>query len=221
MEGKKSVMVIDDDRANLCITEEALIEYYNVELAISGDQALKILGTCKTPDLILLNIDMPEMDGYKIFKHICGAEDLSGIPVIFLSGSTGNEPELAGLKLGAKDYISKPFDREILLERIRLRLHEGAMARQLQAAQERLRYVGIDEELFDGMTQDLKPIERKVAWFVALGYNNQEISDRLNYALGYVKNLLIRVYDELEIHGGRRELRELVRNTGGRFSCAN
>ena len=210
MKEKSCIMVIDDDRTNLCMTEEVLVEYYDVMLVLSGIEALEILRSGVTPDLILLDIDMPEMNGYETFEHICDIESLSGVPVIFLTGLTGSEAELTGLSLGAQDYISKPFVRENLLARINLRLKAGKQVRQLKMFQELFQSAGIDEDKLNAVTKKLRPVEQEVARLIALGFNNYEIAKQLNYTHGYVKNLIIFIYDKLRIHS-RGELREMVR----------
>ena len=209
--GEKScIMVIDDDRTSLRMTEETLTESYDVSLALSGDQALIMLRNCEAPDLILLDIDMPDMDGYETFKHISDIETLTNIPIIFLTGMTGNEPELAGLKLGAQDYISKPYAKENLLARIRLRLESGKQTRHLQILRERLQETQTDEERFSALTMELTPVEQKVARLIYVGCDNQEISRQLSYSIGYVKNLVTIIYSKLNVNN-RRELRELFR----------
>ena len=211
MNEKNRIMVIDDDHTSLSITEEALRDIYEVMLALSGEQALRILRNGKKPDLILLDINMPGMDGYETFEHINNSDELSGVPVIFLTGMTDSDAELIALKLGAQDYIPKPFARENLLERIRLRLESGRQAQELQHINERRQNAGIDEAKFAKLTQGLKPMEKEVARRAVLGYNNREIAYQLGYSSGYVKNLTIFVYNKLNI-SGRMELREMVRN---------
>jgi len=132
MEKKSLIMVVDDDLIYLDMVRGIISEYYNVILATSGVQAVRIMQRDRAPDLILLDIVLPGMDGYDTYEHIYSISELSGIPVIILTGVTGSTAELTGLSLGAQDYITKPFEREILLARIRLRLDSGRQARQLQ-----------------------------------------------------------------------------------------
>ena len=211
MEDKSWVMVVDDDRTYLDIIEDIISENYNVMLASSGAQAVEILRSGKAPDLILLDVVMPGMDGYETYGHICDMEGLSGIPVIFLTGKTGSEDELAGLELGAQDYITKPFVRENLLARIRLRLENGQRMRQLQTLRERIQESEIDEEKFVALSRELTPVEKKVARLIALGCDNQEIALQLSYSQGYVKNLVTKIYNKLSLHN-RYELWKLFRS---------
>jgi len=206
MEEKSWIMVVDDDLTYLDMIEEIVGEYYNVMLATSGAQALGILKRGIVPDLILLDILMPGMDGYETYEHIYGRSELSGIPTIFLTGMAGSNAELTGLTLGVQDYITKPFVWENLLARIRLRLESGRQARQLQMMRERFVEAGIDEEMFADFTADLTPIEQEVARLIVLGCNNHEIALRLCYSQGYVKNLATTVYNKLFVNS-RWELR--------------
>lgn len=126
MASKKTVILVDDDITILKIGCKALAEFYNVISLNSGTRLLKMLkatvGTIHHPDLILLDIDMPEMSGYETMSHIKENEVYKKIPLIFLSGKDGNENELKGLALGAVDYVAKPFSVDHLLKRIKLHI---------------------------------------------------------------------------------------------------
>ncbi|MCL2164447.1 MAG: response regulator [Oscillospiraceae bacterium] len=218
MEERNRILVVDDDHMHLDMIEEIISEYYDATLAASGAQALELLQKSNIPDLILLDIIMPNMDGYETFERICGIETLSGVPVIFLTGMSGSEAELAGLKLGAQDYITKPFVRENLLARIRLRLESGKQARQLQLIRERMLEAGIDEERFTVSTLKLTSTEQEVARLIALGCGNQEIAIRLSYSQGYIKNLATMVYDKLHVQN-RWELRKMFQCRATTRNC--
>lgn len=114
---KKYILVVDDNTTNLKYATNILTEYYRVSMAKSGEQALELLKKV-TPDLILLDIMMPTMDGYETFKRIKENPLTSMIPVIFLTADIESESEIRGLKMGAMDYIKKPFEPEIMLSRI-------------------------------------------------------------------------------------------------------
>ena len=209
--GKRSrILVVDDDCALLDIAEEIIGDCYDVILAQSGVQALEILSSQAAPELILLDIDMPGMDGFETLNHIRKKESLSMVPVVFLTGITDSTAELAGLSHGAQDYITKPFARDNLLTRIRLRLESGLQARQLQEMRKQFISAGWDETRFAVLTKDLTPSECEVARLIVQGYDNQGIARRLNYSTGYVKNLATLIYSKLEIRG-RVELRTLIR----------
>ena len=118
---KKNIILVDDDLTNLAIGSNALEEYHNVITLNSGARLLKMLEK-KIPDLILLDVDMPEMNGFETIAHIKSNKKLEHIPVIFLTAKSDSASELEGLSLGAIDYIAKPFSPPLLLKRIELHL---------------------------------------------------------------------------------------------------
>ncbi|NLG05849.1 MAG: response regulator [Clostridia bacterium] len=117
MNAKKVILVVDDTVINLTYASEVLDQIYKVIPAKSGIKALELLEKI-TPDLILLDIEMPEMDGYETIKKIKNNPKNANIPVIFLTAHSDKENELTGFKLGAVDFITKPFVPEITLARI-------------------------------------------------------------------------------------------------------
>ena len=212
MDDRSLILVVDDDHMILNVAEEVIGEQYDVVLAVSGEHALETLRSGCTPELILLDVNMPGMDGFETLRRIRAIPDLSSTPVIFLTGNTGSDSELEGLKLGAQDYITKPFVKENLIARIQLRLESGLQARRLNEYRERLRTAQWGEERFLSLTSGLTPAERDVARLIAQGCDNLEIAGRLFLSPGYVRNLSTIIYDKLEI-SGRRELRELMQRS--------
>ena len=120
-ESRSTIMVVDDNIINLLVAEEALSEEYDVIIAESGKKALGLLRTIK-PTLILLDIFMPELDGYEVIKILKSTPSTRDIPVIFLTSLDGQGNELVGLRKGAVDYIAKPFSVPLLLQRIKLHI---------------------------------------------------------------------------------------------------
>lgn len=118
---KSHILVVDDSVTNLKIAEQALKPMYKVTSLISGEQALKFLAKNK-PDLILLDIKMSGMDGFDTIRAIKQDESLRSIPVIFLTAISDSECELQGLKLGAIDFINKPFVPEVMLRRVSMQI---------------------------------------------------------------------------------------------------
>lgn len=125
---KKEILVIDDTAQNLSIISELLKDIYKVKVATSGKKALSYLETSKAPDLILLDIMMPEMDGYEVIKILKNNEKTKDIPVIFLTAMNSNEDEETGLGMGAADYITKPISASIMLSRIKTQLQNKEAA---------------------------------------------------------------------------------------------
>lgn len=114
---REKIIVVDDIATNLSIAKSALSDQFDVFTAPSGEKMLLLLSKM-TPDLILLDIEMPDMDGYEAIRRLKASEKTMHIPVIFLTGKIDPEHEIKGLSLGAVDYITKPFSRELLLKRI-------------------------------------------------------------------------------------------------------
>ena len=128
--GQKTIFFVDDDMTNLSVGNDTLSRYYNVFTFNSAARLLKMLES-HTPDLILLDIEMPEIDGYEAIKLIKGKAETKDIPVIFLTAYSDAESELKGLSLGAIDYIIKPFSPPLLLKRIEVHLLVESQKKQL------------------------------------------------------------------------------------------
>ncbi len=116
------ILIVDDTPKNIQLLGQILSEQgYKILLATNGKQALHAVEK-KTPDLILLDINMPEMDGYETCKNLKQQEHLSHIPVIFLTARTETEDLVKAFDIGGADYITKPFNHSELLARVHLQL---------------------------------------------------------------------------------------------------
>lgn len=113
----KHILMVDDVATNLKCAVEVLKEQYEITTVRSGVKALEVLKNT-VPDLILLDINMPQMSGFEVFEKIKEIPELSEIPVIFLTAETNKEVEEKGLKMGAVDFIRKPFEPDDLCGRI-------------------------------------------------------------------------------------------------------
>ena len=113
----KHILVVDDNKTNLAMAKQELMHDYQVTPVISGMQALQFLEK-KTPDLILLDINMPEMDGLETLRRIRENNAWSKIPIIFLTAESNPETESECLELGAEDFIAKPFVPRVMRSRI-------------------------------------------------------------------------------------------------------
>ena len=125
------ILVVDDNLANLKNIQLQLSDAYQVLLAKSGAQALQICMQ-RMPDLILLDIDMPEMDGFETLRRIKDNMILSRIPVIFLTADRDVATEVRGLKSGVVDFITKPVEKNILLHRLQIHLRMAAYQHKLE-----------------------------------------------------------------------------------------
>ena len=113
----KHILIVDDNKTNLAAAKSALADTYKTTAVISGAQALKFLEK-NTADLILLDINMPEMDGFEVMEHIRHMENCGNIPIIFLTADNEPETETRCLEAGALDFIAKPFVTPVMLSRI-------------------------------------------------------------------------------------------------------
>ena len=191
MKHREHILVVDDDPALLEQTEGILYPEYQVSLAISGRQALSYLERGQDADLILLDILMPDMDGYETMKAIRRLPAHRVTPVIFLTSLSDTESELQGLDSGAADYITKPYNPRILLARIARRLETGFQ---------------LDEKKLDALPEQLTDSEWKVARLLARSYSNDEICQELHYALDTVKKLVSHILEKLQIKS-RKEIK--------------
>ena len=117
-----TILVVDDDPSNLAVFTRLLQPCYDVLAAPSGERALEIAARPQKPDLILLDVMMPVMDGYTVLAKLNENPATQGIPVIFVTGNSSAEDEKRGLGLGAVDYITKPCNPAIVLARVRTHL---------------------------------------------------------------------------------------------------
>ena len=127
----KRILIVDDNITNLKQAQVLLASQYDIMLAKSGESALSICAREK-PDMILLDIDMPGMDGFETIKKLKQDPALSPIPVIFLTASDSNETEVKALESGAVDFVTKPINKEILLHRLELHINLAAYHTSLE-----------------------------------------------------------------------------------------
>ena len=120
MEFKKpTILVVDDMTTTLLLIHDLLKDTYEVKIAKSGTKALEILNAPNDIDLILLDIEMPDINGYEVCKILKNNEQTKNIPIIFVTARNSEEDEEYGLNLGAIDYITKPFNKTITKLRLK------------------------------------------------------------------------------------------------------
>ena len=116
------ILIVDDVRENLHVLMQILRDDYAILAATSGEKALEMAQRGPGPDLILLDIKMPGMDGYSVLSRLKANPATSNIPVIFVTALSDAADEARGLKLGVADYLTKPVSPELLLMRVRTQL---------------------------------------------------------------------------------------------------
>ncbi|MCM1183021.1 MAG: response regulator [Roseburia sp.] len=114
---KNIILVVDDDKTNLALAQKILLPYYRIAACNSGTAALKYLENNR-PDLILLDINMPDPDGFAVMERLQAQEKTKAIPVIFLTADNLAETEIKCFQVGAMDFVVKPFIPDILLSRV-------------------------------------------------------------------------------------------------------
>ena len=126
---QKTIFVVDDNDVNLSMAREALKEHYRVMTLASAVKMFALLEKV-TPDLILLDIEMPEMDGFEALRCLKNKATLENIPVIFLTAMADASMEVRGFQLGVVDFITKPFSEPVLLNRIKTHLDIDGLIRE-------------------------------------------------------------------------------------------
>jgi len=132
---KRTILLVDDTPANIQVAHSILKDDYKLRIATNGAKALELTKAAPMPDLILLDVMMPEMDGYEVCGILKASPETKDIPVIFLTGKTEAEDETRGFQVGAVDYIHKPFSPAVVQARVHthlvLREAREQLARQL------------------------------------------------------------------------------------------
>ncbi|MBD9223887.1 DNA-binding response regulator [bacterium] len=189
MNGVASILVVDDNPKFLA---DALPMYgYDVTVANDGLEALKILMN-KTFDLILLDVMMPNMDGWDTLKAIRNNKKTQYIPVIMITAVSEDQKVVSGLKIGADDYIVKPFILPNLLARVEAVLRRSKWQQEVQPKQEKTLNIDVN---IDALT----PKEKEVLALVAKGASNQEIADKLFVRDVTVKTHLNSIFKKLKV----------------------
>ena len=119
---KQTILIVDDIPENLDVLSSVLRSQYKVKAALNGERALKIAASESQPDMILLDIMMPEMDGYEVCRRLKANPATAKIPVVFITAKNQEEDETKGLALGAVDYMTKPISPPLVLARVHTHL---------------------------------------------------------------------------------------------------
>lgn len=183
---KKIVLVIDDTPDNLFLVTNLLKDLYTIKVANSGEKALKFLDeTLIPPDLILLDIMMPVLNGYDVLKKIKENQKLQNIPVVFLTAKSSIEDEKLGFDMGANDYITKPISPPILLARVKTQLENKAISDFLRDKNEFL------EKEIEKRTKDIIAIQNVTIFAMAslAETRDNETGNHIKRTSNYVKML--------------------------------
>jgi signal transduction histidine kinase len=142
---QKTILIVDDTPTTVGIISAALKDQFKTKVATNGEKAMALANADEKPDLILLDVMMPIMDGYEVCRRIKANSDTREIPIIFLTAKTDVEDEKKGFELGAVDYIHKPFSAPIVLARVTTHIALQVTLRRAQELTHQLRLA--NEEL--------------------------------------------------------------------------
>lgn len=193
MNSLAKILIVDDNPKYL---EDVLPMYgYDVDVATDGIKALQLIQQAKPQyNLVLLDVMMPNLDGWETLKRIRGNKKTENIPVIMLTAVDEEQKQVLGLRTGADDYVTKPFVLPNLLARI-----ESLMRRsQWKDAQTKAK-INIDFEYDESTISPLTPKEKEILSLVAKGSTNDEISKKLSLQESTIKTHLNRVFKKLNV----------------------
>lgn len=190
---RQTILVVDDTPENLLVLGELLQPFYRVKVASSGVQALRVASSDPLPDLILLDVMMPDVNGYEVFNKLRENPSTGDIPVIFITAVDANKDISYGLELGAVDYITKPISPSVVLARVRTHL-------DLKQARDDLRKQ--NQRLSDTNTELKRAVHAKDEFLANMSH---ELRTPLNAILGLSETLQEQVYGELN----ERQLKSL------------
>lgn len=183
MADKKSILIVDDTPLNIKLLNDLLRNEYQISIATNGADALERTNATNRPDLILLDVVMPEMDGYEVCRRLKAEERTRRIPILFITTKGEVEDETSGLELGAVDYISKPFSPAIVVSRVRnhmsLHLHQEHLEELVVERTEQINKGYIDTIHRLTMASEYKD-EDTGAHINRISYYTRELSARMD-----------------------------------------
>ena len=175
---QKLVLVVDDTPTDIAVISGVLKDSFRIKVATSGNKALAIARASDKPDLILLDVVMPGMDGYEVCRHLKATPATREIPVIFLTAVTDAANEEKGFEVGAVDYIHKPFSPPLILARVKNQL----------ALQSALRQAREDRDQADELFHALHAEVAQVARLTTMGELAASIAHEIRQPLAAVVN---------------------------------
>lgn len=179
----KRILMVDDVATNLICAAEVLKSSYDITMARSGKEALLLLKGM-TPDLILLDINMPEMNGYQVMEKLKENPDTSEIPVVFLTAELDQESEVKGLKMGAMDFLRKPFEPEVMKSRIDNILQITDQKKELQSIAQKDSLTDLlNRRYLEGILEQAGEEDR--GYFLLLDLDNfKKVNDSFGHMVG-------------------------------------
>ena len=208
---KNSLLIVDDEKSNLLVLNSILNQEYTLYMARDGHEAVERANECM-PDLILLDILMPGMDGYAVIGALRSSVTTQHIPVIFITGLSDPDDEEKGLSLGAVDYISKPFSPAIVKLRVQNQIKIMNQTRLIIANEIAVRSSRIKSEFLSRMSHEMRTPMNVIMGMTALAKNTIEIEkrngmlDNIKSASGRLLELIDDILDMADIEDNKFRL---------------
>lgn len=204
----KRLLLIDDD-PNLILLVKDYLEFrgYEVITAENGQEALEVLQK-ETPDMIICDVMMPQMDGYSLVEHVRQDARTSWIPVLFLSAKGQSQDKVKGLNTGADVYMVKPFEPEELVAQVESSLKQAS--RLIQRQEKSSDSAPKIQVPFD---VELTPTELRVVQYVARGMANREIAEELNVSQRTIESHVSNMLGKTGLHNRTELARWAIENS--------
>ncbi|MEJ1377072.1 MAG: hybrid sensor histidine kinase/response regulator [Candidatus Sedimenticola sp. (ex Thyasira tokunagai)] len=192
MSKKQRILIVDDVPDNIHVLMDILGGDYVLQAATNGIKALEFAQQKARPDLVLLDIKMPEMDGFEVLKRLKANKETETIPVIFVTALTDVFDETIGLELGAVDYITKPISAPVIKARVKTHLELFA---HKQALEMKVKELSLTEDELRKANERLKELDKLKSMFIAS--MSHELRTPLNSIIGFTGMMLQGVSGEL------------------------
>ncbi|MEJ1402795.1 MAG: hybrid sensor histidine kinase/response regulator [Candidatus Sedimenticola sp. (ex Thyasira tokunagai)] len=192
MSKKQRILIVDDVPDNIHVLMDILGGDYVLQAATNGIKALEFAQQKTRPDLVLLDIKMPEMDGFEVLKRLKANKETETIPVIFVTALTDVFDETIGLELGAVDYITKPISAPVIKARVKTHLELFA---HKQALEMKVKELSLTEDELRKANERLKELDKLKSMFIAS--MSHELRTPLNSIIGFTGMMLQGVSGEL------------------------
>ncbi|MCL2441057.1 MAG: response regulator [Treponema sp.] len=210
---KNSLLIVDDDASNLMELTRILQPEYNIYMAKNGASALE-KAQLNVPDLILLDVVMPDMNGFDVLKKLQVSEKTQIIPVIFITGINEDSNESAGLSIGAVDYIRKPFDSMVIKLRVRHQIQIINLRRDLEESAKTAEMASKTKSVFlANMSHEIRTPMNAILGITEIMLQNETLPEKIEEGLGKIYSscdLLLSIINDIldfsKIEAGRMDI---------------
>ena len=211
---KKNILIVEDNPEMSNFLYDTLKEYYNTFISENGRHALELINKIPKPDLIMSDIMMDKMDGYEFFDELSFKSEFSSVPFIFLTAKTSKSDKIEGLKMGAIDYINKPFSMEELTFKIESIINLNERQRKNNINEIKSFFSNVfdghfnnsssiqrEQSDFNGICDenDINKNEKQVIKLLLKGLEYKEIGYELNISINIVKKRIHSIYNKMKV----------------------